>query len=237
NGRNRDISPVGMEFYEHARAILAQNDAALRLGATKDVTGIIRLGIIQDFAEDFFPKALLEFSDQFQNIRVEVLVERSRILLDLLEKDQLDQVIAFKHSTHVVSTLLNSSKMIWLGQKEFKISTHAPLPIVLVDGPCLFREEALKALGNAGIQWDIKLTSPSLACVAAAAEAGMGVTVRTADLMRRKRNTLAELSELPSLPDIQLHLYSKPEVTSPAIRHLAEYWAHCFQQRQPPLIS
>lgn len=225
-GRSRAITLAGTEFYEHARAILAQNDAALQIASAGQISGLVRLGIIQDFAEDFFPQALNAFSEQFQNIRIEVLVERSRVLLDQLEYGSLDQVIAFKHDTPVDTIFLRSSEMIWLEKPKSNLMTYEPIPIVLVEGPCLFRKAALDALGKAGLSWEIKLTSPSLACVAAAAEAGIGVAVRTGDLLMRKQGSLVQCNDLPKLPNIDLHLYNRPDTQNPAVDKLTEYWIH-----------
>lgn len=223
-GRHNIITPIGSEFFEHARAILAQNDAALQLATVNKVSGLVRLGVVQDFAEDVLPHALNSLSKQFQNIRIEVLVERSRVLLDLLERNELDQAIAFRHDTDAVSTKLKSAQMIWLGKQGHSFDMSKPLPLVLVEGPCLFRKAALKSLGKAGLSWEIKLTSPSLACVTAAAEAGIGLAVRTTDLLRRKQATLSNYSQLPSLPDIDLHIYNSSKVTNPAADKLVEYW-------------
>lgn len=228
-GRKKVITTAGTEFFGHARAILFQNDAALQLAITNKVSGLVRLGIIQDLAEDFFPQALNAFSEQFQNIRIEVLVERSSILLDLLERGELDQVVAFHHSTSANSTRLKSSEMIWLGKPGASLDLSKPIPIVLVEGPCLFRKAAIKALGDAGLRWEIRLTSPSLACVAAAAEAGMGLAVRTTDLLNRKQHSLSSYFELPKLPSIDLHLYDRPEGTNPAVSELSKYWTNCFR--------
>lgn len=224
DGRNRVVTSAGVDFIEFARAILAQNDAALKLAETNQISGVVKLGIIQDFAEDFFPKALAEFAEHFHNIRIEVLVERSGVLLDLLEKGQLDQVIAYKHQSSAVSTKLHSTQMLWLGQKGASLAEMNPLPLILVEGPCVFRQEALKALGEVGLPWEIKLSSPSLACVAAAAEAGLGVAVRTTELLERRSENLVRLPELPALPKIELHLYNHAEVTNSAINRLTDFW-------------
>lgn len=232
-GRNKTLTAAGAEFFEHARAILAQNDAAVRLSKANQVSGRVRLGIIQDLAEDFFPQALGSFSDQFQNIRIEVLVDRSQVLLELLERKKLDIVIAYKRESASRSQKLKSSEMIWLGRPGKDFSETQPVPIVLVEGPCLFRNAALAALTDAGLSWEVKLTSPSLACVAAAAEAGMGFAVRTPDLLNRKKDTLSAYAALPKLPDIDLLIYWEADNSDSAISKLLEYWIQEFESYRP----
>ncbi|MBU2937787.1 MULTISPECIES: LysR substrate-binding domain-containing protein [Pacificibacter] len=224
DGRNRVVTASGQEFFEHARAILAQNDAAIRLANSRDLKGAVRLGIVQDFADDFFPKALSSFSQQFKNIRINVIVERSENLIELLENSALDQVIAFRHTTDSKATLLRESEMIWLGKADTTIADITPLQLVLMDGPCQFRKAALKSLGDAGVAWDVKLASASMSCVSAAAEAGLGVAVRTADVLQSKKLNLSKITNLPDLPSINLQLYTQGEDHSPAIQKLSEYW-------------
>lgn len=234
DGRNKVVTSAGIEFFEHARAILAQNDAALRLAHADQLTGKVRLGIVQDFAEDFFPRALSNFAEKFAKIRIEVVVERSQFLLEMLEKGELDQVIAFNNDHSVPGTLLRRSQMVWLSKSGVALTPGEPIPLVVVDGPCQFRKTALKALTDAGLSWDIRLSSPSMACVTAAAEAGLGVAVRTPDILHNPGRDLVQISELPTLPPIDLQLYRSSAVGTPANDKLHDYW---IEQFQVPLVA
>lgn len=227
-GRSQVLTRTGREVLEHAKAILSQNDAVLKIAQTNQISGLVKLGVVQDIAESFFPSALSHFSEQFPNIRIQVLVERSPVLLAGLERGELDQVIAFKQKTNIHSIELRSPSMIWIEKAGAGISAKRPLPIVMVEGPCSFRTEAFNALAHAGIPWEVTLTSPSLACVAAAAESGLGVTVRTQDLLRHRRPKLVQAQSLPKLPKHQLHIYNSIETSNPAISELSEFWIQQF---------
>lgn len=230
DGRNRTLTTEGIDFLEHARTILAQNDAALRLFDTENVAGSVRLGIVQDFAEDFFPEALGSFSEQFPSVRIDVLVDRSQVLLEQLNKGALDQVIAFSSTPSNDAVLLRKSQLIWVGKKGRTRANVDPLSLVMADGHCLFRTTALKALGDAGVPWEVRLASPSMACVAAAAEAGLGVTIRTVDVLQTKHRTLEQLTNLPALPAINLQLHSGDQELSAAAKKLGEYWINHLGQ-------
>ncbi|WP_158278935.1 LysR substrate-binding domain-containing protein [Leucothrix arctica] len=227
-GRCQVLTRTGHEVLEHAKAILSQNDAVLKIAQSNQISGVVRLGVVQDIAESFFPNGLADFSEQFPNIRVQVLVDRSPVLLAALERGELDQVIAFKQQTNIPSVELRSPSMIWIEKLGSDISAKRPLPIVMVEGPCRFRTEAFNALSHAGIPWEITLTSPSLACVAAAAEAGLGVTVRTQDLLKHRRPKLAHAHSLPKLPKHELHIYNGVETTNAAIDEIYDFWIQQF---------
>lgn len=222
-GRSQVLTSKGHEVLDHARAILSLNDAAIRVAKVNTISGRVRIGVVQDIAESFFPSALSTFADQFPDIKIEVLVGNSPLLLSKLESGALDQVIAYRQNTMLHSVELRTTRMIWLEKPGAKISLRRPLPLVLVEEPCAFRTYALNALAEAGIPWDITLTSSSLACVAAAAEAGLGLAIRTPELLHRRRPRLIENNDLPLLPSHQLRIYNN-EDHSPAVRKLAEYW-------------
>ena len=229
-GRNQVLTLMGREVLEHTRAILTQNDALLKVAQNNQISGVVKLGVVQDIAESFFPSALSDFSEQFPNIRIQVMVDRSIVLLDGLKRDELDQVIAFKQVTNIDSIDLRSPGMIWMEKAGSEISNKRPLPLVMVDGPCTFRTEALNALGRAGIPWEVTLTSPSLACVAAAAEAGLGVAVRTEDLLRRRHPKLAHATKLPPLPTHHLRIYNNANAPNLAIKKLTDFWVEQFDR-------
>lgn len=230
SGRHQELTSTGREVLEHARAILTQNDALLKVAQSTQISGVVKLGVVQDIAESFFPSALVDFSEQFPNIRIQVLVERSRVLLDALERGELDQVIAFRQVTNINAIDLRSPGMIWMEKAGSDLSSRRPLPLVMVDGPCTFRTEALNALGRTGIPWDVTLTSPSLSCVAAAAEAGLGVAVRTMDLLRRRQPKLVHATKLPKLPTHHLQVYNGGNAPDLAIEKLTDFWIEQFDR-------
>jgi len=223
-GRRMVLSLAGEEFLGHAQTILAANDAAVHAFSEPDFNGSVRLGAIQDFAEGPLPKLLAEFSNRHPHARVEILVERSKLLLAALEAGKLDQAIAFRHGTSRKFKTLGRRPMIWIGPKSGGLAQKRPLPIVLIDGPCAFREEALASLGEAGIPWRITLSSPSLSCLAAAVEAGLGICVRTPELLNARWPGLAQVKELPKLRDVEVCAYHTGSSLNPTAEHLREYY-------------
>lgn len=223
-GRRMVLSVAGEELLGYARSILAANDTALAAVAESDFAGAIRLGAVQDLAEDILPQILADFSERFPRTRIEMLVERSRLLLEALEANRLDQAIAYKHDTPLMSERLCFRPMVWVGRRGSDLAKQRPLPLVLIEGPCAFRDATLSALGEAGIPWQVTLTSPSLACLASAVEAGLGVTARTPEMLGSRWPGLVEIDELPKLPEVELRLYRKSEGSNPASDELRRHF-------------
>lgn len=104
-----------------------------------------------------------------------------------------------------------------------------PLPLVMMDAPCIMRSAATRALDQAGIPWRIAFTSPGLSGVWAAAAAGLGVTVRTgAGLPASLR--LLDTPGLPPLPEVGLRLYRAEAALNPPAQRLHDIVLQALQE-------
>ena len=206
-GRRMLATPAGERLRDHARAILAANDAALSALRHEQLSGTARLGLLHDVLEVVLAEALGEFTATHPRVRLEVVVDRSRALIDAVEAGSLDQAIAFEHETRLQGELIMLVPNVWIGVRPGLGGVERPLPLVLLDEPCSFRRAALSALDAAGIPWRIVLTSPSLAAVRAAVLAGLGITVRTPHLLGPPADRLMVLDGLPALAETPLRHY------------------------------
>jgi DNA-binding transcriptional LysR family regulator len=199
---------AGDALLAYARRIIALNDeAAVSLGATA-AAAPVRVGLTQDFLEDVLPDALARFSRRRPGVQVEVRAGRNYALEEEVRAGRLDVAVAFFPSgSDRHGTLLGSLPMLWLGGTAFAAGPdEEPIPLVMYDHPCLFRQTALQALERKRRRWRLSLTTPSLPGVWAAVRYGQGITVRTAHRVPAGiRDVGAELG-LPRLPSIELRM-------------------------------
>jgi len=125
--------------------------------------------------------------------------------------------------------------MVWIGRPDWagaKRLGSEPLPLVAFEPPCVFRSAAIAALDVAAISWRLAFTSPSLAGLWAATEAGLGVTLRTDISLPRSLTILKPASSgLPELPKVQLTLCRKKRGTTAAVNRLAEILRETIAER------
>jgi DNA-binding transcriptional LysR family regulator len=112
--------------------------------------------------------------------------------------------------------------MRWIGPATgWSPDASEPLPLVVLEAPCLLRTAAIDALDRARIPWRIAFTSASLAGTWAALRAGLGVSVRT-PLGLPPDMSMLDIAALPRLPTLGLALHSGEAGRSPAVARLAE---------------
>lgn len=229
SGRRMVLSPEGEQLISLARQILALNDRAVESLHHNTLRGEVSIGAIQDFADTFLPAVLSTFKASHPDVRITARVDRSRNLVTAVDNGHLDLAIGVSGLSVNSRQAISFDQIEWFGQKDLCLTGQGPVPLVLFEPPCPFREAALHALNEAGIEWQVTFTSPSLSGLRAAVEAGLGITARTVNSFRGQLPALSAESRLPALPPISFDLYAKPDLTQAAAR-LGDIVAQTVQQ-------
>src|SRR5579859_7166084 len=94
DGRRLVLTPAGQILLAYAREILATNDRAVVALTGDGLAGPARVGMVQDFAEALLGGVLSRFAELNPEIQLQVRVGGTHELLQLLETDRLDVVLA-----------------------------------------------------------------------------------------------------------------------------------------------
>lgn len=226
-GRGMTTTPAGESLLGYARRLLELNDEAANAVRGAELAGSVRLGIQQDFGEQMLTEVLGRYTRVHPQVRIEARVARNSELMDLLEGGKLDLALAWDNGTAApLAVDVGRLPMRWIGPADtarlaLDGSTGEPLPLVMMDAPCIMRSAAIRALDQAGIAWRIAFTSPGLSGVWAAAAAGLGLTVRTELGLPSSLRVLdaQDAAWLPPLPEVGLRLHrAEAELNPPAQR-------------------
>jgi DNA-binding transcriptional LysR family regulator len=231
-GRQLQPTAAGRLLAEYGRKMLALNLEATQALQGHEVDGLLRLGAPQDIAEDYLPSVLGKFSAAFPKMKLEVRVERNHQLVKgIINREYdialvtVDQQFAWQPEQLKALKHVCSVKMQWLAASAFSGDT-SPLPLVLLEPPCLFRTRAIAALELAKIDYRIAYITASLAGLRAAVEAGLGVTARLASREDYSRSIepISKLptTKLPKLGAFKTYLYQNLERKTTATQLLFE---------------
>ena len=223
-GRRVVLTEAGDRIHAYARRILELNDEAVHAVRGAAIDGTVRFGLPGDLAESWLPAALGKFRKAYPAVRVDVLVEPNRLLLERLDRGELDVVLAMNQSGRADAERLATLPMAWIGLAGTDEVTwpDAVLDLALYQPPCFFREAGTAALDRAGIAWRPAFVTASLHSLWAGVAAGLGITVRTAVDLPRSLMRLDERHGLPSLPSVDLCLHTAPGLQSAALLHLRQ---------------
>lgn len=235
SGRALVPTEAGERLLTYGRQILALNDEiAVTLGSSK-TAATVRLGLPQDFFEDFLTDALSQFGKIRKNVHVELRAGRNHLLEEDVLAGRVDLALAFfEHKSARRGERLLSLPMLWLSALD-TLPAGEPLPLVLYEHPCLFRQTALKVLEASGASWRLALTTPSLPGIWAALRSGQGISVRTPHRIPKGVRDVGAEFDLPRLPPIELRLLSA-EALSPAAQDLSTILHELVQSRGEALM-
>src|SRR5215831_9889145 len=138
-GRRMETTSAGRQLLDHARTILAANDAALSAMSSDRLSGTVRLGVMHDGIEAAATTVLADFMTTHPEARIEVVVDTSQALIDAMEAGKLDQAIAFQVNTRLPRDTLGLVPMRWIGNRQRSLIDERPLPLVMLEEPCAFR--------------------------------------------------------------------------------------------------
>ncbi|RFP11296.1 MULTISPECIES: LysR substrate-binding domain-containing protein [unclassified Duganella] len=227
-GRGMVTTSAGESLLGYARRLLELNDEAATAVRGAELAGSVRLGMQEDFGEHILTEVLGRFARVHPKLRIEACVARNADLMAQMAAGRLELALAWSDPAQASPAAgrtpeLARLPMRWIGAAGVgdwpAWSGHGePLPLVMMDAPCMMRSAAIHALDRAGIPWRIAFSSPSLGGVWAAVAAGLGVTVRTQVGLPPALRAL-EQPGLPPLPVIGLRLHrGADELSAPAQR-------------------
>ena len=213
------ITPKEETLLSYARRLLALNEEALRRLVAPPVSGHLRLGVADHFVPRNLAPLLARFSRSHPGIRLEVEVGRSHELRRAMEADALDLVLGKRRDGESEGTILWTEPVIWAATPGWTPPEGRLLPLAMLPAGCMFRDRALAALARAGLGFEVTYTSPSLLGVAAAAQAGLGVTVMGASGLP---DGLVPLPGLPPLGTAEMAVFGDLAGLAPLAGPLVE---------------
>ncbi|AWB07114.1 LysR family transcriptional regulator (plasmid) [Azospirillum humicireducens] len=225
-GRTVALTDAGDLLLGYARRLVALNDEALSAARGRAMDGTVRVGFPQDLAERWLPAVLGSFHRAHPRIHVEAQVGRGRELRERVTQGALDLALAFGEiggnsaTTAAGAATLAHLPVAWVAPDGFRADPESPLPLALLDAPCMFRQHGIERLDRGGRPWRITFTSPSLSGLWAAVEAGLGVTIRTPLGLPDTLAALEPHHDLPELGSVTLELHRAPSAANPAVDRL-----------------
>jgi len=168
------LTPAGEVLLQHAREILKINDRAMASLADDVLTGPVHVGMVQDFADTLLTGVLARFARLNPETQVQVRVDNTYALTEMLTMDRLDIVLCLADPQDFQAVKV--ADMVWLGNPS--LITEPVIPVAVLDKPCLCRGAGIAAIEQAGLDYRIVLETPSLAVIMNTVKAGLAITCR-----------------------------------------------------------
>ena len=216
--RHIRLTAPGEALLVQARRLLRMNDEILAGLDGGDLEGEVRFGAPEDFATAYLPEILGQFARKYPRVQLNVTCDLTLHLLEALAQGRLDMALIKRDPMGPdLGVRVWREPLVWVGASPDILERPGPLAVIAAPAPCVYRRRALTALDEAGLDWRISYTSPSLAGQHAALRAGLGVTALPQDMV--PPDLVALDPALPELRDTEIALImARGEPTQGALR-------------------
>jgi DNA-binding transcriptional LysR family regulator len=223
DGRASRLTEEGERLLGYARRMIRLADETVAAFDDTELSGSIRLGTPDDYADRFLPEILARFSRSNPRVEVSVTCEPSPELIRQARAGEVDLAIVTNCGEGNVE-VIRREPLLWVGSAQHDAAGQEVLPLALSKPPCMWRDEAIATLTEVGRKYRILYQSANATAVSAAVLAGLAVTVLAESALRRGMRVLGESDGLPRLPTCEIGIVRSSRRPSTTImKALAEH--------------
>ncbi|MGC1574538.1 MAG: LysR substrate-binding domain-containing protein [Beijerinckiaceae bacterium] len=236
-GRGVRLSEDGEKLVDYARRMLQLEATAVAAISNKGLTGQVRLGIPDDYADNFLPLILTRFTRRHPLVEVSVICDSSLSLNEQVHLGQLDIAVVTDCQRLAHVEILREEQLHWVAGPHGAAHAERPLPLALGRTTCNWRNAALASLAEAAIPSRLVLTSNNYAAIAPMVQAGLAITVLPTSAFRPWQRIVGAREGLPALPPCRIGFITAQGEQTPEAKALAETIRASLETRQPGEIS
>lgn len=197
--RRVKLTAAGETMLVYARAVLQVSERIGEHFSQQAQRRPLRLGLVQDLAGARLATILRLFRIDHPDCPVVVRASHTPELLEMVDAGELDVVLGKQRVGAGLGRTLWTSGSTWIGNGAL-VGADEPVPLLVsMAGTSTSRTIALEALGRANLPWVMVMEANSLACLRAALEADLGVSVCGSD---HRPDFAAPIHDHPVLPPL-----------------------------------
>lgn len=233
-GRRNVLTPDGLKLLEYAASMVRLNDEALRAFQPLAISGRLRLGAIDEYAQAFLPGTLRTFGAAHPGVQVEVVTGTSLQLRGLLAEGELDAAIISCRTSDADTETLRSDRLHWIGGENVSPHFDDPLPFCAWSQGCAWREMASAALVRDGRKWRLAVTTSNAALISLTVREGLGVAVAPSWFVSPGLRVLEEMDARYPLGVAEIGIKRGSAAASPV---LDAFLAHVKSELNSPALA
>jgi DNA-binding transcriptional LysR family regulator len=223
DGRASRLTEDGERLLDYARRIVRLNHDCVMSFAEAALSGRVKLGVPDDYADRYLPEILARFTRSHPKVEVTVVCEPTPVLVGCMQSNELDLAI-ITHSEHRgPAEIIRHERLLWVTAARADIHEQNPIPLALGRPTCIWRQSATERLESLGRPFRVLYSSWNSTAVSAAVAAGLAVSVLPESAVRPGMRVLGPSDGFPALPSVKIGLLRNRMEPSALADRLAEH--------------
>jgi DNA-binding transcriptional LysR family regulator len=222
-GRGTRLTRDGERMIDYARRIVALSDEAVTAFTKPDLTGSVRFGTPDDYAEFFLPTILARFARTHPMVTVDVECMPSKQLNELIRHGEMDVAVVTYVTKPEPADFVRAEELVWVTSDRHNTHLLDVLPIAAANGGCCWRKKITDKLDMQNRPYRIAYASPNSHAINATVEQGLAIAAMPEICVRPGMRVLTEKDGFPKLGSFDIGLTFKHGRKSPAVEALAKH--------------
>ena len=135
DGRASKLTEDGERLLDYARRIVKLNVETIA-AFSDELTGRVRLGVPDDYADRYLPEIMARFSRAYPAIELTVICEETICLLERIKANELDLAIITNCSGSMTAENLRQERLLWATSNRHSTHLEERLPLALGRPTC-----------------------------------------------------------------------------------------------------
>jgi DNA-binding transcriptional LysR family regulator len=223
DGRASKLTEDGQRLLDYARRIVKLNVETIAAFSDAELSGRVRLGVPDDYADRYLPEIMARFSRAYPGVELSVICEPSVDLLERIDANEIDLAIVTNCETKRAAETFRRERLLWVTSARHSTHIEERLPLALGRPSCSWRRIAVEKLESVKRPYRVIYSSSSAGAVAAAVLAGLSVSVLPESGLRPGMRVLTAAEGFPELPSCRIGLVRNAHESKALADALAEH--------------
>lgn len=223
DGRGTKFTRDGERLMDYARRIVALSDEAVSAFTKPDITGTIRFGTPDDYAEFFLPVILGRFARTHPHVTVDVECLPSVELTGRTQRGEIDIAVVTFGNNSGGEDVIRQEELVWATSERHSAHEKPVLPVAVAPQGCSWRNMMLDHLNQMQRPYRVAYASPNASTINTTVLQGLAVATMPEICLRPGMRVLTEADGFPKLGTFDIGLIFKPGRKNPAVEALAKH--------------
>lgn len=223
DGRASKLTEDGQRLLDYARRIIKLNLETIAAFGDEELSGRVRLGVPDDYADRYLPEIMARFSRAYPGVELSVICEPSVDLWERIDGNEIDLAIVTNCESQRAAETFRRERLLWVTSNRHAAHTEETVPLALGRPTCAWRRTAIERLDSMGRPYRLLYSSSNAGAVAAAVLSGLAVSVLAESGLRPGMRVLTPADGYPDLPSCQIGLVRNAHESSTLANALAEH--------------
>jgi len=144
DGRSAKLTEEGERLLGYARRMVRLSDETVAAFDDDELSGRVRLGTPDDYADRFLPEILARFSRSNPRVEVTVVCDPTVQLIECVRSGALDLAIVTNHEATPTAEVVRQEPLLWVVSNQHQIEEDEVLPLALGRDTCCWRKSAAR---------------------------------------------------------------------------------------------